>query len=1134
MNENGLINNKNIADKQVKFFSWLFSQVPKKITTNIWVRDIYDLATQYFVYWTTNLPIYWSFEYKTIINKIVKTVRGDFLPADRITENEIDEFRKYFYKNPEFQSIITEIFEWGTELKMFNEFLKYSIEYKILEDKNLDWLREIRKYIYMSADSSQSTGDLKQDLYNFFNIQRFAYYDKFHQEANNLLDEIVFDVQQWNIDNPLEFKRYQDRNKLPDKYVTAFEKLVLKNYTYDPITKKEKILVTDYVDGSDLELLKEITKFRPVWRQRRALVMESRENLAANCRRCVSEDSMIRLSDWTFKKAWDIIVWDKLLASDKKSSTKVLRVDKNKDTLYKVTLNTWEVLKLTENHRLPTSKNYREWLFDNNEESYSFVSELKVWDSIPTILSYKSEWKLYSKDESILLWYLLWDWAIASSWVSITKHDKNYVNRIQDLIKNSWLESRYKEEEKIIYIQKSHDLLKKSWMFKKKSAEKQIPEKMFWECDENKYWIIEWLINTDWYIQIKWWKKWSDWYDRKKSVCIEYCSISKELIEWMHILLNDLWIINYYGKKTKKIRLSTLNTDNYEAYYLYITDVDSLRKLFSNIDLTLKKNYKDSIEIINSEKYYTNSNIWTIPLESIKEKKYKSNDWWKTINWIRYPRYNYQRWKAEKYWVEHWLEYQWSQIKSIEKIESWIVVDIEIDWDNLYRIWPVLSHNSWKTRLAVYIAVRQLMLPQQTILYIIPNKEWFSEQPFKYIEEMFDNIKMMADIEWNIPWFQFNNKTFKVTNKEKNSKIIFLSAVWGTKWGRSFSAHLIIMDESWYIEDQDMYHVSSDATADTRWRMRAISTINKDIPINRFFYKKIDLDWADDWQVISVNIYENDFIPDEEKLKKERDLKIKYPNLWLSEWMAIFVWKWDTFDISGFFRLDFDYDILKFWDFSFRFSRKLEKYTRFIIGRDPWRDTDPAGLSVIGIKNRNDAELIATWYMRVPNYIIQKNAVVELYNFLRKMKETIMVIDTGKAGIWMFDLLNSEQIYPYWVMSTASGVVNQRSPREYNIGNNVLEWNLKNVMNNWTLKWFSWLDDIRHEYETFEASKTRSGTKHHHDILSSLMIATTIGLERNFLSFRKEQENKNEVKEVFDDFFGNMKQKNTWWNKFLY
>lgn len=726
MSENGLINKKNISDKQVKFFSWLFSQVPKKITTNIWVRDIYDLATQYFVYWTTNLPIYWSFEYKTIINKIVKTVRGDFLPADRITENEIDEFRKYFYKNPEFQSIITEIFELGTELKMFNEFLKYSIEYKILEDKNLDWLREIRKYIYMSADSNKSTGDLKQDLYNFFNIQRFAYYDKFHQEANNLLDEIVFDVQQWNIDNPLEFKRYQDRNKLPDKYVTAFEKLVLKNYTYDPITKKERILVTDYVDGSDLEVLKKITKFRPVWRQRRALVMESRENLAANCRR------------------------------------------------------------------------------------------------------------------------------------------------------------------------------------------------------------------------------------------------------------------------------------------------------------------------------------------------------------------------------------------------------------------------SWKTRLAVYIAVRQLMLPQQTILYIIPNKEWFSEQPFKYIEEMFDNIKMMADIEWNIPWFQFNNKTFKVTNKEKNSKIIFLSAVWGTKWGRSFSAHLIIMDESWYIEDQDMYHVSSDATADTRWRMRAISTINKDIPINRFFYKKIDLDWADDWQVISVNIYENDFIPDEEKLKKERDLKTKYPNLWLSEWMAIFVWKWDTFDISGFFRLDFDYDILKFWDFSFRFSRKLEKYTRFIIGRDPWRDTDPAGLSVIGIKNRNDAELIATWYMRVPNYIIQKNAVVELYNFLRKMKETIMVIDTGKAGIWMFDLLNSEQIYPYWVMSTASGVVNQRSPREYNIGNNVLEWNLKNVMNNWILKWFSWLDDIRHEYETFEASKTRSGTKHHHDILSSLMIAITIWLERNFLSFRKEQENKNEVKEAFDDFFGNTKQKNTWWNKFLY
>jgi len=726
--ESSILLEKNITDKQIKFFSWLFSQVPKKITTNIWVREIYDIATQYFIYWTTNLPIYWDFQYKTLTNKIVKTVWGDFLESDKISETEINEFRKYFYKNPEFQEIIKQNFSDWSELKVFNEFIKYTIEYKILEDKHLNGIREVRKYIYMSNDSSQSTWDIRQDLYNFLNIQRFAYYQNFHDEANKLIDEITIDVKNWIIDNPLDFKCYKDRNKFPDRYITQFEKLILKNYTYDPITKKEKVLVTDYVNNSDLDFLKKITKFNPVWWQRRALVMESRENLAANCRR------------------------------------------------------------------------------------------------------------------------------------------------------------------------------------------------------------------------------------------------------------------------------------------------------------------------------------------------------------------------------------------------------------------------SGKTRLAVYIAVRQLMLPQQTILYIIPNKEWFSEQPFKYIEEMFDNIKMMADIEWNIPWFQFNNKTFKITNKEKNSKIIFLSAVWGTKWGRSFSAHLIIMDESWYIEDQDMYHVSSDATADTRWRMWAISTINKDIPINRFFYKKIDLDWADDWQVISVNIYENDFIPDEEKLKKERDLKIKYPNLWLSEWMAIFVGQWDTFDISGFFRLDFDYDVLKFWDFSFRFSKKLDKYTRFIIWRDPWRDTDPAWISVIGIKNKNDADLIATWYMRVPNYIIQKNTVVELFNFLKKMKDTIIVIDTGKAGIWMFDLMNSEQIYPYWVMSTASWVINQRSPREYNIWNNVLEWNLKNIMNNWTLKWYSWLDDIRHEYETFEASKTRSWTKHHHDILSSLMIATTIWLERNFLSFRKEDTTKSDIslKEVFDDFFWDNKTNTQSSSKFLY
>jgi hypothetical protein len=71
--------------------------------------------------------------------------------------------------------------------------------------------------------------------------------------------------------------------------------------------------------------------------------------------------------------------------------------------------------------------------------------------------------------------------------------------------------------------------------------------------------------------------------------------------------------------------------------------------------------------------------------------------------------------------------------------------------------------------------------------------------------------------------------------------------------------------------------------------MFAISTINKDTPINWFFYKKIDLDGGSDSIVMVVDIYQNEFIPEEEKRKLEEKHKVRNPKIWLAEYMAIFV-----------------------------------------------------------------------------------------------------------------------------------------------------------------------------------------------------------------------------------------------------
>jgi phage terminase large subunit-like protein len=82
------------------------------------------------------------------------------------------------------------------------------------------------------------------------------------------------------------------------------------------------------------------------------------------------------------------------------------------------------------------------------------------------------------------------------------------------------------------------------------------------------------------------------------------------------------------------------------------------------------------------------------------------------------------------------------------------------------------------------------------ILYMLPVKEDYSEQPFFYIEQMMENIKKMGG---ELTGFQFNAKQFRVVNKNFKSKIIFISAQ-GSSKGKSFSANLVIMDEAPYMD----------------------------------------------------------------------------------------------------------------------------------------------------------------------------------------------------------------------------------------------------------------------------------------------------------------------------------------------
>ena len=415
---------------------------------------------------------------------------------------------------------------------------------------------------------------------------------------------------------------------------------------------------------------------------------------------------------------------------------------------------------------------------------------------------------------------------------------------------------------------------------------------------------------------------------------------------------------------------------------------------------------------------------------------------------------------------------------------------------------------SWKTFLIVYIVIRQIFLPWQMILYMLPNKEDYSEQPFFYIEQMLENVKKLGA---ELPWFQFNAKQFRIVNKIFKSKIIFLSAQGASK-GKSFSCNLGIMDEAAYIDNPNTYDQLSNSTGDTKGRMRAISTINVETPINWFFFKKVSLEGMEDCRVHSVDIYNNPFMSKEEKERTERKYKNKNQNVWLADWMAIFVWGADWFDISNFFKIDFTYDVLTFKWCRFNVVRNLDKYSRFLICYDPAKTMDKAGVAMIGLYWKK-AEVCMTGYIDIKNYFLQREVLIDALEYIAKMKQVELGVDLGKAWEAAFDYFESRKFMPYWIISTGGNNVNKQTYRRWNVPEQILEKTLHTMMSAGVVTWFSWLDNIRNEFETYNLSKERKwNVWHHHDVLSALMLAVFIWYERWFIGIEiKKWEEKKET-----------------------
>ncbi len=580
-------------------------------------------------------------------------------------------------------------------------------------------------------------------------------------------------------------------------------------------------------------LLRQHANFKAFNWFKRVLVNWKKINVVISSRwvwKCQHKLSRIIMSDWTRKYAKDLNIWDSIMWSDYKNQL-ITNIQYYKKKTIRVTLDNWMSKIISFDHRLPTSKNFLNWKWDNNDNNYKRAYELSLWDKIPVAYDYDIWRNDFDLEDVLLYGYFLWDWTV---WMNSIhwNHDRllNIITKYDITRYDEWNHNRYN----IKHFKQWNNF---EW-YNLKAKEKFIDNRFFSQSNSIKYKLIEWLFNTDWYLGIN-------------HINLEYCSVSEQLIDDILELIYSLWIVAY---KTKKKIISNFNSDNEFAYYLNISNREDLRKLLDNIDLSSKKNYNEFVKLINIKKTI-NNNIWTIPLEAFKERTVKWI-WHQTLYWwVRKPKYDFQRWKLKNYWIENWGKYSWHKIKSIEELEEddvvvWITVNND---DSLYFANWILSHNTYNS---AYLTIRALLNPKpwfgwrpyREIKYFTPDKSNIWETYFKYCKALIWNLSNKKK-DW-VPVFKINESkyTIECTLTWNVLQVISLYWLWwNDKWElwkstwEWLSCDDAIIDEATRIPNIFRDSFNQRAAFETE-SIFIVSTANEETPADHWAYSLL-LQW---------------------------------------------------------------------------------------------------------------------------------------------------------------------------------------------------------------------------------------------------------------------------------------------------
>lgn len=403
--------------------------------------------------------------------------------------------------------------------------------------------------------------------------------------------------------------------------------------------------------------------------------------------------------------------------------------------------------------------------------------------------------------------------------------------------------------------------------------------------------------------------------------------------------------------------------------------------------------------------------------------------------------------------------------------------------------WIGASRRAWKTFLwAWYLAGRQLMLPMQTVVYVVPTLKNHARPARRALSHYF----------WDCTEFKMNKSDFSIVNTETKSEMYFVTA---ERWEsvRGSAANLLIFDEASFI-DEEIYETAVPLIRTTRGMVYWISTVNPKTPKNWFYYKLIDaeVNWYNpdsDSYARRVDLWHNPFIPDDEKQLIYKDW-MRNPNAFNCEWMVNFADK-DSFDLSKFWIIDedpkeitIDWKFTELWRWEALTKDIYQTYPTYMISYDWAKRKDMPWISVYWVKPTWGIDMVMSWYLDGLDYYGQVDVIYEIFKMLWWEKRCEILMDYWWAWVAVHEIfIREKNIYPlrfqsvWWLFEWKDDGI-------YKIGKDALVWLAKAQVALWTIRWFSFMRKLSIEFETYTEDVKRLWTLDNHwDILSSMMNA---------------------------------------------